>query len=855
MKIKGWRATYGDSKGAHELLSSAAKVKSAAESILTFTDNARQPPDNFLPPSFYRGLPQNDYYVLIKIYLDETASRAGMVFSEALFYPLDEAVSVSNFYALLSPFSTNLTEAKESKLTDFSVSPETTETEISFSIPNGLIALLNVLISGDSAKPPVWIGQENFTEALAALWNKVPETFRESFFFRFCYVPQDFDRFPPTLIYTLTELAARWVQYPRIQPNTEKEPQQSEAVAYLLKSDEGRDLKKFLLDSETVISGWQSLRMAEECAIYAKKLNSETISISEFRGLLARLAVLSPDENRGVTYKTKILEKFCRMNAEKGAFEDIFALNNFALNSFPKPSIVLPKSITQWLDNNFWKLTTEYLAKLLNKSKETGAKVWGKAVTDSIRKILDSGSNQKSFPTLWKWWQADSSLFELISDYLPSTKQTDYLLSESCPLALNKILGAQIKEFARKEKLWQLHAAALTAYLPPFEAIAEQLNTEPTKTADSESGLRILLKRISLESVLDKILEKADERLLKPLAERIVKKASLLHKLELEKDIWQNLSLLMLKADAASFWKNLPKPQEKIYRIFDLLISGDLTETEIIQFVAKSNFSDVSRYPERKSLWQHLPFDIQPKFLTATADAWWANFNERVNSGDVPEQPLLEYLWTDDQIENQIRGSENPVNELLKVYQAFPGLSEDYFGRKLKVALRLQTQVDQVTAIRLGKYIRSCNCRECAKEVLRAAERGNREDLYATLRECENQFYFLERCFNSVLSNLFKTRVTWEDWWKAFKELLFERYPDGPSQSNIWKKAGGHNSDLLKKVSGREAWEDAIQKMQAGTAGSKINTPRLLEEIKHEYPDDKLNLLIKLFYEELNGRY
>lgn len=855
MRIKGYRATYGDSNGAHGLLNSAAEIKSAAESIQIFTDNARQQPGKFFPQPFYRGLPQDDYYVVIKTHPDETASRAGMVFSEALFYPLDEAILVSDFSALLSAFSADLAEAKKSKLTEFFILPETSEKRMELGIPNGLISLLNVLIAGDSTNPPVWIGQENFIEILTALWNRVPETFRKNFFFRFCYVPQEFDRFPPVLIYTPTELAARWVQYPRVQPQAENEQPQSEAVAYLLKNDEGRNLKEFLTASEASIKDWQSLKMAEECASYIEKLNSNKITISEFRGLLARVAVLSPDENQGAEYKAKLFEKFCRMNSEKGSFEDVFALNNFALQSFPKSSDALLKNVKEWLNINFWKLTPENLLKLLNKSKETGANIWGKGVIDSVKAMVGR-LNQNNLTTLWKWWQADDRVFDLVSDYLPSAKQIDSLLSEFCPRVLNKPLGVKIKEFAQKEKFWQLHAAALTTYLPPVQAIAEQLKTEPAKTAKTGGGLQILFERISLETILEEILKIADERLLQPLAERIVKNARLLRKIDLTKNVWQDLTLLMLENNAVSFWKNLPKPEENIYQIFDLLISCDLIKTEIIRFIADSDFSDVSRYPKRKLIWQYLSFDVQTKFLAATAEAWWKDFNEHVNSGDIPEQPLLDYLWTDNKIENQIRGGENPVNELLKVYKVFPGLSEEYFIKKLSIALHLQTHIDQVTAIRLGKYIYSRNWYRSAKEILRLAEEENRRDLFVVLRECKSLFYFWDRYLSSILSNIFEDRLTWEDWWKAFKELLFERYGDGPSQSNIWNKSGGHNSDLLKKVSGREAWEDAIQKLLAGKAGSKINTPKLLEEIQHEYPsDDKIKLLIKLFYEELDGRF
>ena len=73
-----------------------------------------------------------------------------------------------------------------------------------------------------------------------------------------------------------------------------------------------------LTASETSVKEWQSLKMAEQCAGYIEKLNSDEITISEFRGLLARVAILSPDEHRGVKFKTQMFERFCRMVGAKG---------------------------------------------------------------------------------------------------------------------------------------------------------------------------------------------------------------------------------------------------------------------------------------------------------------------------------------------------------------------------------------------------------------------------------------------------------------------------------------------------------------------------------------------------------
>lgn len=857
MEIRGYRATFGDSHGAHDLISAASKIKLAAQTIQTFTDNARQQPSKFLPQPFYRGLPVNDYYILIKTYPDKTASRPGMVFSEALFYPLEEAISASDLSKLLSPFAETLEIAKKSKSSEFIIEFEVAETKSIKNTAPGLVPLLNAVANNDFDKPPVWIGQDNFVEVLIGFWNQIPESLRKTFSFRFCYVPQEFDRFPPLLIYTPSEMAGRWIQYNRIQPQAANETLQSKTAAYLLNQADGAEMKKFLSAIEVQAIDWQSLKMAEQCIEYLEKLNSNTITVSEFRGLLARIGILSPGENQGTEYKKEISEKFCRMNSIKASFDDIYALNTFTPLSFPKSSTQIVKSIKEWLENNFWTLSSEHLAKLLHKNRELGGGTWSESVNSAISEIIND-SNEKKFSILWKWWQSDGEIFDMLQDYLPATKKTDSALNESCPKKLPRALGDAVKIFALKREFWQLCAAALSAYLPPSVAIKEQLRLEPFKTAKANSGLKVLFERLTLENILEEVLETADERLLQPLAQRLVKNIKLLSKIDLNLEIWQELALLMLENDATTFWRNLPKPAEKVYQILELLISGELVKEEIIPFIAESQFSNISDYPNRKIVWGHLPSHMQIRFLTATSEDWWKNFNKNADSGDIPEQPLLDYLWEDYKIERHLRNSKNSVEDLIKIYKIFPNLSEDYFVRKLYFVIDLNKSIDQVSAISLGKYVHLRRWRGCAKAILRRADSENRRDLFPALRECADLFYFYERWRSAAFAGDFDERLTWNDWWKGFMDLLFELYPDGPSQSNIWKKAGGHNSDLLKKVSGRDAWEDAIQKLHSGKAGSKINTLRLIEEIETEYSGgegrEKILLFKGLFF-QLGGKY
>jgi hypothetical protein len=307
MQIKGLRASYGDSRGAHDLLRTPSEIETVAVSLTTFTDNARQPPPQLIWQPFFRGFVFEDYYAFIKTFPDPTASRSGMVFSEALFYPLDKAVNVSTLTSLLAPFSPTVQEGKQRLIDEYTVSVIENESRSLDVEPPGLIALCNNLIENETGKSLVWLGQNGFVEVITALWTLMLPALRESFSFRFCFVPQDFGTRKPTIIYTPSELAGRWVEYQRLSPTTDVTTPNNKAAAFLLGRKEGESVSKFLSDLEIDLIDWQSLRLCEECINYLHKLSSGVITISEFRGLISRISVLVPDENQGSNYKKRNL--------------------------------------------------------------------------------------------------------------------------------------------------------------------------------------------------------------------------------------------------------------------------------------------------------------------------------------------------------------------------------------------------------------------------------------------------------------------------------------------------------------------------------------------------------------------
>lgn len=867
MRIKGFRAIYGDFKGAHDLLQAAPAVASEAAALTRFTDIPSQPPSKIIWQPFFRGLKFENHYVLIKTFHDENASRPGMVFSEAVFFPFDETIQTSNITPLIAVFSPTIVSAKKLNRDEFAISSARIDSSAAANErpPAGLITLLNELVeSEDGDAPLVWLGQDSFLEIFAALWSRILPTQRENFAFRFCFVPQDFGSSRrPTLIYTLPELSSRWIGYRRIAPPDEKEEPKNKAVAFLLKdasSDDKEPLKAFLSKLGIEPTDWQSLRLSEQCVDYESKLEGGVITLSELRGLISRIAVLAPGKEQGSQYKKEVFPLFCKALVKEGAFDDFFAANRLNLAPFPEAEKLLRETIKDWLKKHLFALSAAQIKKAIARAVEIQNQIWGQTVFESLEK-LGEALNKTTVGILWDWWQADEELFDLLSAYLPRDKQNGKIIYENCPRRLSGALGDKIRKFAVKEKSWRLYAVAASASLPPVEAVERHLAAEPADAAEATSGVPILFDRISTEEILKTFLQnERSEKLLPRLAEKAVASQKLLAQIDLRQKPWQKLAKAMLKTQETAFWKNVPSSRKILFGILDLKLSGDLGEVELLSYAAHipSAPAGLLEYPERKRIWGHLPDEEREIFLERTAEEWWGVFieNQRAEQAEMPEPELKKHVLTESRIRRAIEKSVNPVDALLKIFAFFPELPERKFSDFLYFAVEKTRPVNQVTAIELGKFVRSYNAKDVARDVLRLVDRHGRNDLRPALEQCAEMFGIVETFWSSTLLNLRRTPLRWEDWEEAFDDCLIDLYRDGPSQSNLWKRAGGDSSVLLKHaVSGRDAWLDALQKLRRGGGGRKITTVRIIEEAKKDYPNnEKLALLEKLFY-ELGGSY
>lgn len=73
--------------------------------------------------------------------------------------------------------------------------------------------------------------------------------------------------------------------------------------------------------------------------------------------------------------------------------------------------------------------------------------------------------------------------------------------------------------------------------------------------------------------------------------------------------------------------------------------------------------------------------------------------------------------------------------------------------------------------------------------------------------------------------------------WEALGNLLPELYPGGPSDQEIWERAGGDTSRLRTQGTGRGAWFAALRTLERGGGGARISYGTLVDSAIDDYPN------------------
>lgn len=117
------------------------------------------------------------------------------------------------------------------------------------------------------------------------------------------------------------------------------------------------------------------------------------------------------------------------------------------------------------------------------------------------------------------------------------------------------------------------------------------------------------------------------------------------------------------------------------------------------------------------------------------------------------------------------------------------------------------------------------------------AKRFGREQHPVFKSNLENNFPVALKCggVQKMVGSAEKPKHAGRD--RRLEEILADLYPAGPSDQDIWQRAGGDISRLKLNGTGRAQWFAALRLLRQGGGGEGIHLEALMDEVRNDFPN------------------
>lgn len=837
------QAIFGEKNKAHNLLAKSSKDQEPFVRLIGRSDLPSSPPPNINWQPYISGFSLNKYYVFSITFPDSSTSRGGMVFTHALILDLNEAIIINNLNNILKflPSSIQKEGGIESIIIDELDIKNNLISKPNESFPPGYSSLIKKLLNNyDYGKPIVWIGQESFTEAVTTLWTHLSPEIRKNYSFRLSFSPQDTEDQGLTIVSTPEKLENRWAGYPKVKSSDQDIPTlKSEALLHGL--PEGENIHKIFSKLEVSPNSVIDLSKAETCCTYFESLTTA----DEARSLVRLLGSLSSNPNKGKQIKSEALQILADLS-EKGSASDILALRNLDTQPFGKAIKIINEATTKWIKAIIYSAQPEKngnSAKLVLKAYELSSGMWYKNIQESIVSAF-ADWNSKAALTIWRWWQNEPKLVELLDKAIPKKSIIEKDLISTVPKTISHDIAAKCLSFTKKRRFLLLHAAVLGASLDVYEAYKEQLKID--KNTSHFNGLKILSEIYSPKDTIRYSLKTGEERLLYISGELCAKNPLLLSSIDVEKKEWRIIWLYCIETNKLP-WDGIPNSKKVLEDLVKIILKGENVSNSLLLYIANTPEGSLIDVPRRKEIWEKFDENVSKAFLNVTARDWLERFKENPNLIDTVEMPLESAILEEELLNNSIAIKHHNYLQLyLKWFSRFERLTEDRFLKWLVNSINAKIYINIEDSTLIGKLVVDRRWKRAASKIYRLEETG-RKDLLPALKECKNLLGWYELFMIQIKGNLRDINFGENDLWNAFLTVAIQLYPRGLEDQHIWARSGGEISTVNIDKAGRDQWESAVILLKKDGGGTDINVKKILENMQRDFPNNKeLNALMEL---------
>lgn len=801
-----------------------------AESV-AFVSNLQDTPGGVSWIPVIRAFYHNDYFLVMKTFPDKSPDvRPGRAFSHVLVIEAEDVNNINDIGSLFKLFTNQIDKSIIVEPINFN--PNESQ---GIQLNNISQERFNKVIHGyvranQYRNTIIWVGEENFGEAISKFWQiliptdkkqlniginfnvaevpvgklnliTTPENIENKFFHGgFCVIRRNDKQI-------LTELSEQILAGDSIA---------TQRIKMFQNTIQAKQLSRTDIDKVAIV-----IKTLEEINSIAdlKKLNTLSHIVAEY----------SPDENKGLAFKEKLVDKISKLIDESDV-TDIPLIKNFKIKSFKGSESKLKLSVANWLVKYLFSVTETRkikFATLFKQLKEsTTANWWTKLIDDRLKTFLAKINSSKA-EVVFNWLQSDFEIFQIIQSGIDSSKESENCFISQLPSSFDKSNFVTLKEFAVERSWYKFHSTLLILEYPFEKAISEQLLVDTD--LQSFDGIEIITESAKAKSIIDFTILNGDRRLIKISGKLCHEDSSHLERIDFTNVYWQEVWLNSI-TNGNKVSDGFKEPQVKILKLFDIIVKGISVNETLLEKISETEFANLLKYKERENIWDKLPPTISTKFLSKTASGLLESLSKD-STIEVPTDKTLSEYIIKHAIGDFLYYNRSNIKSTMPIFNKFDKLPEHIFNDYIN---NYAGRIDIIEATQLGKLVYRRDFRTVASLISKKSTKHNNWKF--ALAECHCLLDFFAKGWLAISGILDSVNITADQWWESAEDIIVDLFPNGNSITTIWKKAGGKESDLLINATARDIWRDLISKIRNGTF-KNITMNSLLKEIKKSYYD------------------
>lgn len=811
------------------LLKTTLEDKNLALHLSPKANMSDLPPSGIGWTSAVRGFLVEDYYLIIKTYLDTSPNvRQGRMFSHVLIINKSDIKHVQNISTLFDVFQKTLNKDLKLEIIEYKSQKE----EI-ISITNREKKVAQAIVDG--VKSIVWIGEDRFEEMINKIWQGLDFESRCNLHFGVQFNPSEikFDRF--NILTTPDTLRSKWYDKEGLLIVDLDEPDTSislGAKSILGDAESIARIQNFQTELETIYPTIDQLRSWEYCIDANNKLKDKKITFPHARQLIQLICQFSPDDKKGNIYKQSLLTYLIGLlDDNKVSLDNVLSLKTLEPKAIKDSEQKLYNSLEKWCERwLFDKVINEkeslFLIIQTSLNNRTPASSWWR---NSVKNtILNKLNNWKiSYAEIcWIWVNEYPNTFEMLSTLFPKNDkqiERDLVASFTIPSNIGTNVLSDIIDFTSKKKWYMLHAVLICELHKSVSHILKMQIVVDVDTKNLE-GLEYIANRFSPIDFIRESVHIEDERLW-IISGRLLPQINVVEIINYSYTNWFHIIYNAIR-QGASLDTLFKYPEGFAHNMLDSILQGELLPDELWSITVSSKATNIYDYEQRAKAWEVIPLKYRNDFLYSTA-VFYLEFEDKKIT---LEKELNDYLCNRSFLQTYFSKNNQNISAILDLFSKIDIRDETLLSNYI---YGYNGTLLSDEANRLGDIIFKKTWRKCAERVY---EKSNRNSSFRPiLQKCHSLLSFWQRIEINISNLLATSTISEDEWWNSLIDIVSNLYPKGASDNDIWEKAGGNNSDLHYHTSGQESWQKALDGLRKGRY-SNISIEKLLDEIIKKHP-------------------